>query len=295
VPLDERAWFEANLAHLDGDTGKLAMIVNDAVNAAKLGRGAVDALGVAPEYALPHLDRLVVSLQLAIESIAKQLAEERRRPNWGSSNQALMFAFLIGRLLTISDDASTRVIPCATALLELVPATAEHLLTIRARANPGFCQSVDDAITGLLRGAHGDRARSRRQQQYAGLRGVTRALVQRGVSLPRDWLASVAAIGHSNDPDLASYATWILSEWAIRRSVGDQEVIVESIVGPALRDAAFDARSSIRANAARGLVALTRTLAPERATTSLRIIEQLGRDRSVAVRRALMGTGSLQP
>jgi SIR2-like domain len=299
---DRAKAFEARLARLDGDTVRLNELVNiaigtiDANKKPPLNVTAIDTIAVAPDVALLHGERLEGALRAATEEIANRLKKGHHISTWGVVDDARAIGFLLGRLLGGDGAGDERFVSQALALVQLVPAAAEYL-TACAPKIPTLKTAVADATTDLLRGAFPDLPLSRRQQQYVGLRGVTRALADAGIhALSSTWLAGVAALSGASDVDLAAYATWILSEWATRRQVGEADQLVELTVGPSLCSAASDRRAAVRAPAARGLVALVRTVAPPgRAETNARLIGQLTSDSAVAVRRAVDGSGSLQP
>jgi hypothetical protein len=295
VPEADRGWFETCLAQLDGDDRQLAQLVERAIAAPSISASTVDTIGVAPEFAANHLATLSASVAQAIETLTQRPSQDRRRWSGDWVERARLYGFLVGRLLTVGPAAIESVAPLAHALLKATPVAAEHLVVGHEAIPAALMHEVDDAVTALLRGASPDRYLSRREQQYAGLRGVTRGIVERGAATPPDWLAAVAALTTVTDPDLAAYATWILSEWAVRRRSGEQEEAVDRLVAPALQTAAFDSRAGVRADAARGLQALLGSSQPERATSIASVVERLKADRSVAVLRALAGTGSLQP
>ena len=168
-------------------------------------------------------------------------------------------------------------------LLQQWPSTAEYLAALGPDAL-GDAQATSNAdVTALLSVRRKLPGLTRREQEFAGLRAVTRVLLQLGpTALDPDWLPIVATLTRVSSADLAAYASWVLSEWARRRVAGEQDSVARSLVEPTLRSLAVDGRVIVRANAERGLIALNSTMPSDRTRA---VVEELARDPRVALRR----------
>jgi hypothetical protein len=174
-------------------------------------------------------------------------------------------------------------------LLGVLPNTGEYLTTVPRDVLGAVFDVVRASVTGLLMGDGPLSLLSRRQQQFAGVRGVVRALVQLGThAVASEWLTNVSILAQAGDADLAQYAAWTLGEWAARRNLGAPDDTVTLLVGPALRAVTADSRIRVRANGLRGLVLLERT-APSPAVRA--VIEAQRNDPRIAIERALAGQG----
>jgi hypothetical protein len=249
-------------------------------------RSALDVVAAGRTCSPASLPKVVEALRELRVTTAKRLAEDQGSlRDWTSFDEMELVGFVLGRLFSnCRAEDRAQLEEEAKAAISTSALAAEYLLGA-ANGNAELSPAVSGAINRLFHGAEAKPA-SRRQQKFAALRSVTRALVQVGPqAIPDGHLANVAALAHAEDRSEASYAAWILSEFVFR-SEGREDTRMASIVEPALLAAAADRRVEVRSKAARGLTSLQRIHPSEEKRMAL---AELGADLAIGVRRALAG------
>lgn len=296
LPSPGREAYVASLARIDGDDAKLSELVRAAAGRLAIAknddlRATLDTIAVVGDFA-DGLPTLLDRLDRIIDALGKELLKEPHplQGRWNVLETGRLAANVIARLLRSPKVPDKGELTArAAGLLGVLPSMSEHLTTVPADVLGEVLTRVRAGVTELLAGGGPLSILSRRRQQFAGVRGVVRALVQlEAAFVPPEWLTQVCILAQAGDADLAAYAAWTLGEWASRRGAAVPDVAIAFAVTQALRAASLDARIRVRANGLRGLVLVERA-APSPDGQAL--IEAQRGDPRVAIQKALIGEG----
>ena len=297
VAQPDRDAYVVSLATIEGNRTVPAALASAAVETIDTTkpetlRGVLDVIAAAGECPDSGFTKLLDALTRLTDQVRAELAEDPGplRDRWDTVERARLVGFVVGRLL-VSPRAEQKdaLVEQAAHICRVTALAAEHLTTVSADVLGSAKPVVDDSITELLTAAGSPELLSRRNQQFAGLRALVRALVQRGPgAVASAWLVNACLLARSASSDVAQYAAWIVGEWVARRPTGDADHLDTVIVIPALQAMAADHRIGIRANGVRGLVAM------QRATPSAQVAKILSchaDDSRIAIKLALAGIG----